>query len=1099
MIVTQESLRRLDQHWAVASLSSRVRQRGTTVASLRHVREHIGRQLEIQFSEKADDTDKLGNLAMAYELAAVEGLDALLHPTQDSANVELQQQAMAGAFRAFEIRRSLPIPSDDDYRVFHILHLAALAYCGDRWTDLRRWLHEHQPITTSPSVAKVDWDRRVTYRLFECWIRLLRKDRWDDLDGVREIIAGLREDQNAYEAGVLKKESDAATHAMAFRLVALYHWAKATEILARYMLQGEPTAVATQLDQHFERSRDAAQASRDPSLEVLTRWLHVAARRMVEGSIWWVAQTVNSRATRFVSQVTKARALFELLPPQRAALQEHGLLDPSSRAVIVDLPTSGGKTTLAQFRILQALNQFDADQGWVAYVAPTKALTSQITRRLREDFEPLQINVEQLTAAVEIDGFEERLLATTDANSSFHVLVATPEKLDLVIRNKKISRPLALIVMDEAHNIEDEERGLRIELLLATIKRDCPNANFLLMMPNVPNASDLATWLGSGKGRTVSLATSAWQPNERIVGTYSIQRETPRSREWNVTFESLTTTPKTIHLEGNHQVGSGRLLPISYTKAKSLTKLTGAMAKNFSERGTSIGVARTIPDAWTMARTIADDLQPLDPLPEEVGLVQRFLATEISPQFELIDMLQKGVGVHHAGLSDDARSLIEWLAETSHLRVLCATATITQGINFPVSSVFLASIYVPHGRMSTRMNTRSFWNLAGRAGRIKQDSVGVVGIAGGENATEIRGFVSEATEDLISRLVTLLDEVEQLGQLANLSLVIEEEQWADFRSYVAHLWNDKKNLDAVLAETEQLLRNTFGYSALQSKGGEGQRRKAKALLDATKDYAKKIASNPGSALLADATGFAPDGVASALAAMTGLPRKLTATDWEPKSLFGPMNKSMLPHLVGVMMRIPQIKKSLIDLAGIGPDQRRIAEVAQAWVSGMSVEQIAKHYFTDPSEPTVTTDAITSACRAIYRNLASAGTWGLSALSKLGPSGLDFEKMQPEMKRAINNLPAMLYHGVTSEEAVLMRMNSVPRTVAERLGQQFADNVTPDTQNVRVARTFLRSLQDADWQRVAPKNATMSGADYRTIWMRLAGESTATALPKAESQ
>ena len=55
-------------------------------------------------------------------------------------------------------------------------------------------------------------------------------------------------------------------------------------------------------------------------------------------------------------------------PAAAAALQEQGLLDPSSQAVVVDLPTSAGKTVLAEFRILQALNQFDAEQGWVAYV-----------------------------------------------------------------------------------------------------------------------------------------------------------------------------------------------------------------------------------------------------------------------------------------------------------------------------------------------------------------------------------------------------------------------------------------------------------------------------------------------------------------------------------------------------------------------------------------------------------------------------------------------------------------------------------------------------------------------------------------------------------
>ena len=94
---------------------------------------------------------------------------------------------------------------------------------------------------------------------------------------------------------------------------------------------------------------------------------------MAAGSVWWVARAVNSRVTKFVQSITRAsKPLFELLPPQRAALREQGL-DQASRAVVIDLPTSGGKTTLAEFRILQALNQFDADKGWVAYVANSSA------------------------------------------------------------------------------------------------------------------------------------------------------------------------------------------------------------------------------------------------------------------------------------------------------------------------------------------------------------------------------------------------------------------------------------------------------------------------------------------------------------------------------------------------------------------------------------------------------------------------------------------------------------------------------------------------------------------------------------------------------
>lgn len=1088
MIVTTQAIERLSEHWAVLAIKKPQRQRAEAVARHRHITTHLGQQLNVPFDDQARDEQCVQSLALAYELAAVEGLDALLHPSHKPEVEALRDQAVAGAYMAYELGRAVSVPVGDDERVFHILHLAALAYCGDRWADIRRWIGEHPTLIQAPSVADVSWDKRVTYRLFECWIRLLRKNRWDDLDGVREIVSLLRQDQLQYEDGVLQSNDVVSKQAMACRLIALYNWAKATEQLAVYMLQGQPANIATQLDQFFEASRDAALASGDLVLDVVLKWLHVASRQMAAGSVWSVTQRVNSRVTKFVERVTKSRAMFELLPPQRAALLEQGLLDPAHAAVVVDLPTSGGKTALAQFRILQALNQFDVEKGWIAYVAPTRALTSQITRRLREDFEPLGINVEQLSAAVEVDAFEETLLAEGDGSSSFHVLVATPEKLDLVLRNRKVARPLALLVMDEAHNLEDEERGLRIELLLATVKRDYSKTSFLLLMPNVPNAAELASWLGANAGRAISLASSAWQPNERMIGLFKATKNEPKPRSaWHIDFETVLTDHRTIQISGTNIVGSGQPLSRSFSKVSSLSMQTAAMAKVFSERGnTSIAVGRTIDDTWAMARAIKDDLQPLNPLPEDVGLVQRFLQTEISSDFELVDMLGRGVAVHHSGLSEEARALIEWLAETNQLRVLCSTSTVAQGINFPVSSVFLASTFIPHGHRSVQMSSRAFWNMAGRAGRFQHGSIGVVGIASGEKTTELKKFVRDATVDLVSRLVSMLDAIEASGKLNQLSLIIHEEQWTAFRSYVAHLWAEKNNLDAVLLETEQLLRNTLGYGVLQSQTDAKSRGKAKALLDATRAYATSLASNPGAAMLADSTGFAPEGVAKALAGLSGLPRKLTTTDWQADSLFGGQARSVLPQLIGVMMRVPEIQRQLVDIAGNGIDHKRLSQIAHDWVSGKSIQQIATQHFTD--DGTSQTDALTTACKAIYRNLAGAGTWGLSAISKLGPSGLDYDNMSADAKRGINLLPAMLYHGVRSEGGVLMRMNCVPRSIAESLGAQLEESV-PGPKSTRIARQFLRTLTVADWAKKVPAKARMDGEDYRAVWSRLAGEPT----------
>lgn len=1081
MTLTLQRLDQIDNHWAVQAVPRDVRERLFEAADERLVKTALGQVLQnVQFSHV--DDNEFERLATAYEMAAIEGLSAVLHSSQGAENEELKVQAQAGAYKAFGLYRVLPIPSGTDQRIFHVLHLSGLAYCGERWTDLRRWFHDSPQAIEIPSVADSEWDKRLLYRLFDCWVRLLRKKSWDDLDQISEIVLGLRRDQSVFESRLVGEQSGLEGKAIALRLIALYHFAKATERLAVYMLQGEPVAIGSELDQHFEAAIKAAKNARDMQLEMVLNWLHLASRKMAEGSLWWVAHTVNSRVTRFVNHITKHQGMFELLPPQRAALQEEGLLDQASRAVVVNMPTSGGKTQLAQFRMLQALNQFDQDNGWVAYVAPTRALVSQITRRLRSDFEPLNIHVEQLSGAIEVDSFEDALLGE---QRGFQVLVATPEKLQLVIRNKKIARPLALVVMDEAHNIEDDQRGLRVELLLATIKQESPRANFLLMMPFVPNPEDLAQWLASDRGRTISLGTTAWQPNERLVGMFNV---TPfdsdrgeKQGDWHLNFETLTTTQRTINLHGVYEVDGVRpLSSLNYSTVRnSLSAQAVTMAKAFSKRGTSIAVAQKIPDVWSIARKVSAELDPFDQIPDEVALVQRFLATEISHDFELIDMLSKGVVVHHAGLPAEALALIEWLTEAGHVRVMCATTTIAQGLNFPVSSVFLATTKYPYG---IQMSHRAFWNLAGRAGRIGQDSVGIVGIAAGNDPSAVRQYVSDATGELISRMESLLDDLYEAGQLNNLEALIMQDQWADFRSYIAHLWNEKRNLDVVIGEAEQTLRNTFGFGALRAKNDEISLLKAEALLEATRGYVRVLAEHPENATLADATGFSPEGVRTALLEMGNLDNNLTVENWSPSSLFGDNNNSTLPDLMGIMMKVPQLKSSLEELTGDGVGHRKLADITQAWVSGKTLAEIAREFF----EGDDFTVKISKACKAVYRDLANNAAWGLSALSKMPTSGLDFENMSEEDKRKLNNLPAMIYHGVKTEEGVLMRMSSVPRSVAETTGSEFKRLHAERTPSSKIANEYLKSLQASDWDRMSPRSAKMTGDDYKKVWERLSG-------------
>lgn len=1092
MSLLNEHLEQVDNHWAVLALGAAQRNRGLEIANAYLVEEAVGRQMRLSLDERAGDEDLLSRLAMAYELAAIEGLPSLisLAATEDA----LRQQCVAGASRTFELRRLLDIPEAVVERLFHVLHLSALAYCGDRWSDIRRWYAEHPEGIAEPSAADQPWHYRLLFRLFDCWVRLFRKKGWDDLDRIREVIAGLREDQRQFEQTSLGSGSNAQDRAMALRLIAFYNWAKATELLAKYMLQGEPRGINAQLDKHFEAATEAAAASGDAQMEVLMRWLHATARQMVAGSLWWVAHSINSRVTRFVGSVTRHQAMFELLPPQRAALQEQGLLDQAATAVVIDLPTSGGKTLLAQFRMLQALNQFAEEGGWVAYVVPTRALSSQITRRLRRDFTPIGVRVEQLTGAVEIDAIEDELLSNEALGNarSFDILVATPEKLQLVIRNKKVSRPLALLVMDEAHNMESESRGLRIELLLATVKQESARANFLLLMPFVERADLLARWLANdaGGGRSISLGTSAWRPNERIVGMFRAEADASQRAGWRLQYQTLVTTPKTIHLAGEHQVGTTKPLNVSKSKVirangeqQGFALQAAAMATVFSARGTSIAVGPDPRSTWTMAREVCRKLPGTDTLSNRIILVQKFLSAEVGPDFELIGMLAHRVAVHHAALPDEVRTLIEWLAEEGELRVLCATTTIAQGINFPVSSVFLSTTQYKLRRYPFRVDIkpREFWNLAGRAGRMNQDSVGVVGIAEANSPADITEYVRKATGELVSRLVTIVAELDAATTPDELAAVIQQEQWEDFRCYVNHLVHEIGNLELVLSSAELSLRNTFGYRTLQ-ESSEGRNR-AQKLLEATKHYARKISANPGQVAMADMTGFSFEGVGSALHGIRSLERNLSPDDFSPASLFG--NAGGMAEFYGIMLHIPQLARNLNELTRPGNDHTQLANITKAWVEGLSIQEIAAAYFQ--SEEHDATHAITDACRAIYRNLVNNSTWGLSALSRL--SGIDFDTLSPAHKRQIDLLPAMIYHGVKTEEGVLMRMNGVPRSIAEKMGGIFQQTApaTGVAVGIQTVRQFLDQADISTWNRARPDNAPLSGQEYRDLWKVISGD------------
>ena len=390
-------------HWLLDSLSESRQQ-----ALKQATRTQVYRELLGDAQATADES--VSRSAEALELAV---LDLLLEKGMEEG--PLNGELRLAAADAFRMLRAVPPPGDPVQQAVHLLRASALAVLGDLGTDAARWLRERR-LPSLPRDSQ-DWLERTWATVLDVWLRLVRKDGWSDRDAVLAGVACLRDAQSEFELDHLSRETPSHAKATALELVALYHLARAAEIFAVYMTDGVVDGkhqILQLLQAQFDRVLSALSHLRGPHIEPLCRLIAACSYQMADNCIWTVTRAVNSRVTQFVRNLVDRgrgdRVVFDVLPPQRRALAERGLLGSSRRAVVVSLPTSSGKTLIAEFRILQALNQFDHERGWVAYLVPTRTLVNQITRQLRRDLAPLGIVVEQVSPALEVDNIEQDLL-----------------------------------------------------------------------------------------------------------------------------------------------------------------------------------------------------------------------------------------------------------------------------------------------------------------------------------------------------------------------------------------------------------------------------------------------------------------------------------------------------------------------------------------------------------------------------------------------------------------------------------------------------------------------------------------------------------------
>jgi hypothetical protein len=897
---------------------------------------------------------------------------------------------------------------------------AALGVLGEMHAQTRQLLEG----VTGESIKDAVWGTTAERTVLEVWQLLIRKRGWGDLDQLHELIAQIRDQQAANEPQFLEQQAEACD---GWKLVAMYHLLRAAEIVAEYTEQGEASGHFDPVEQaelHFDRAQEAAKEASDPDLSFLVSLLDLTTRTLVERSIWRIVRGAGTRAREFVEQLAnrrKEQPFLELLPPQHKALVDEGLMGTGRRSVVISLPTSAGKTLVAEFRILQALDSYNTQLGWVAYTAPTRALVNQLTARLRRDFAPLGIRVERFSPALEVDSVEAEILGSSD--DPFRVVVTTPEKLDLLLRGGWISdlgRPLSLVIVDEAHNLGTSGRGLKLELLLATINREARDASFLLMTPFIPNAADIASWLDPANNQAVELGLE-WLPNDRIIGLAKREKATPRGNA-RVMAETLLTNAPSLYTEHAVELATGRPLGLPYSKLNAPTTLATAAAHALSPRGSTVTLVGQPRYSWAAAERLADSLvnDVHDDLVESIG---KLLANEYGQEYPLAHLLRKGVAVHHAGLSDDVRLMIEALAERGTLRHIVATTTLAQGINFPISNVVLGSYQYPYGR---DMPAEDFWNIAGRAGRVNQGQPGVILLAAhnAEREAALRQYLESAAMELSSTLVSMVEAaLKNYGRLdlAKLSFMGD---WSSFVQFITHTYRIV-GAEAFSVRVEQVLRGTLGFRELRASRPAW----AEALVQGVQAYTARLSGQPIS--LVDSTGFSWESVSATLARMSdrGIGEQLLGDE-----LFAKRSEA-LSDAIGVLLQVPELREQLVERLDPSESEGNfLSRVVKDWVGGMSLGDLADNYFTTASDGGHRdhTQALTQCCQRLFGSILPTVSWGLSALQALAMS----RHPEEEVPTGSRDIPSYVYYGVDTREAVALRLFGVPRAAALALARTY---------------------------------------------------------------
>lgn len=360
-------------------------------------------------------------------------------------------------------------------------------------------------------------------------------------------------------------------------------------------------------------------------------------------------------------------------------------------------PTSAGKSFAIIKYILKVLQE--NEKITVCLVVPTKALISQFYMDFNEEFNKSDLNDISIT--------------TTTTNITFNdtlpkqLLLLTQERLQYCIFNK-LDRDLVidLLVIDEAQKIGDSSRGVILESVVTETLRRNPHAQVVFSAPLADNPEVLNKIFLTKKSMNSRSLISEFSPVPQNIFQVSLFNN---HLHLNLVYEGRSIKLDTnISLERDVVGVYNRIAAI----AASLGGLNNQLNIVFCNGPKA---AEKISESLCKITSQSND--------EIINDFISFLEDEIHPLFNLIDSLKFNIGFHYSDLPTAVRNKVEELYKSGKLRFLCCTSTLLEGVNLPAKNIF---IYRPQEGLGNTMSDQTFWNLAGRAGRLTKELAGNV-------------------------------------------------------------------------------------------------------------------------------------------------------------------------------------------------------------------------------------------------------------------------------------------------------------------------------------------------------------------------------------